>query len=347
MENRKHETTRNFAKLFSSCAVAIWLTSIFAMNGCNSSEKPEEKAMTLEKITIAQPLTPPSSPLFVAFENGYFKEEGLEVTVSPQPSGKASLQAVLKGEADFAAVGEVPIMFAVLRGEKIFTIASYMSTSKNYVIVARKDKGINVPADFSGKKIGVTPGTNSEFFLDVFFTHENLQRNEVEVVNIKPPEMYDALMSGRVDAVSTWNPHVIRLQESLSDRQITFDGDGCYTGRFNIFAMQDFIKTNPDIAQKVLRAMTKAIDTIRDKPDESLQVVSKYVKIDKELTRKIWGIYNFDITLSQALIITLEDEARWAIKKNLTSRTEVPNYLDSIYLPALQQLKPEAITIIR
>ena len=329
--------------------MAMCFIVVVAMTGCDSFEakKTAEKVMTPEKITIAQPLTPPSSPLFVAFENGYFSDEGLEVTVSPQPSGKASLQAVLQGEADLAAVGEVPIMFAVLNGEKIYTIASYMSTTKNYVIVARKDKGISVPADFPGKKIGVTLGTNSEFFLDVFFTHESIRRDEVEVVHIKPPEMYDALMNGEVDAVSTWNPHVIRLQESLADRQITFDGKGCYTGRFNIFAMQHFIKTHPDIAEKVLRAMIKAIDTMQEKPEESLQVVSKYVKIDKELIRRIWGIYDFNVTLSQALIVTLEDEARWAIKKKLTSRTDVPNYLDFIYPPPLLQLQPEAVTIIR
>jgi hypothetical protein len=46
------------------------------------------------------------------------------------------------------------------------------------------------------------------------------------------------------------------------------------------------------------------------------------------------------------LLITLEDEARWAIKNNLTSATEVPNYLDYIYFDALDEVKPEAVGII-
>lgn len=346
MKNCKPVKGRNGASLLLSCALFILTMTLV---GCDSVDRQEsqEKKGAAEKITIALPYTPPASPLFVAYENGYFKDEGLEVTIARQPSGKASLQAVINGEADFAAVGEVPVMFAVLHGKKIFTTASYMSSTKNYVIVARKDRGINQPADFSGKKIGVTLGTNSEFFMDVFFMHEDIQRADVEVVHIKPPEMYDALMSGMVDAVSTWNPHVIRLQKALAAKQVTFHGEGCYTGRFNITAQQDFITTKPAIAKKLLRAMLKALDTMDQKPEESLQAVLKYVQIDKELLKDIWGIYDFDLALSQSLLVCLEDEARWAIKKKLTTQTDVPNYLDSIYLPALEEVKPEAVTIIR
>jgi NitT/TauT family transport system substrate-binding protein len=47
------------------------------------------------------------------------------------------------------------------------------------------------------------------------------------------------------------------------------------------------------------------------------------------------------------MLITFEDQARWRIKQGLTDATEVPNYLDYIYLDALEEVKPEAIGIIR
>ncbi len=55
---------------------------------------------------------------------------------------------------------------------------------------------------------------------------------------------------------------------------------------------------------------------------------------------------NFILSLSQVLIIAMEDEARWAIKNNLTDATEVPNYLDYIYFDALEAVKPDAVNII-
>jgi NitT/TauT family transport system substrate-binding protein len=47
------------------------------------------------------------------------------------------------------------------------------------------------------------------------------------------------------------------------------------------------------------------------------------------------------------MLILLEDQARWRIEQGLTDATEVPNYLSFIYLDALEEVKPEAVTIIR
>jgi NitT/TauT family transport system substrate-binding protein len=47
------------------------------------------------------------------------------------------------------------------------------------------------------------------------------------------------------------------------------------------------------------------------------------------------------------MLITMEDQARWRMGNNLTDKTEVPNYLDYIYIDALEEVKPEAIGIIR
>jgi NitT/TauT family transport system substrate-binding protein len=45
-------------------------------------------------------------------------------------------------------------------------------------------------------------------------------------------------------------------------------------------------------------------------------------------------------------LIAFEDQARWRIKNNLTDKKDVPNYLNFIYLDALEGVKPEAVTII-
>lgn len=61
----------------------------------------------------------------------------------------------------------------------------------------------------------------------------------------------------------------------------------------------------------------------------------------------IWGDCTFEIFLDQSWVVSIEAEARWAIENNLTDGTEVPNYLDYIYMDALEEVKPEAIGIIR
>jgi NitT/TauT family transport system substrate-binding protein len=53
------------------------------------------------------------------------------------------------------------------------------------------------------------------------------------------------------------------------------------------------------------------------------------------------------VTLTQVLLITLEDETRWAIKSKLVEKSKMPNYIDFIYVDGLQAVKPEAVRIIR
>ncbi len=55
----------------------------------------------------------------------------------------------------------------------------------------------------------------------------------------------------------------------------------------------------------------------------------------------------FSVGLSQALILAMEDEARWRIDISLTDKNEVPNYLDFLYLEALEAVNPESVTVIR
>jgi NitT/TauT family transport system substrate-binding protein len=47
------------------------------------------------------------------------------------------------------------------------------------------------------------------------------------------------------------------------------------------------------------------------------------------------------------MLITFEEHALWMIKQALTDVTEFPNYLDYIYMDALEKVKPEAVGIIR
>ncbi len=59
------------------------------------------------------------------------------------------------------------------------------------------------------------------------------------------------------------------------------------------------------------------------------------------------GKQEFAVILSQAMLITFDDQARWSIEHGLTDALDIPNYLDYIYMDALDEVKPEANTIIR
>ena len=61
----------------------------------------------------------------------------------------------------------------------------------------------------------------------------------------------------------------------------------------------------------------------------------------------IWKEHQFPLSLDQALILAMGDEARWMIKNNLTKEKQVPDFMNYIYVDGLKAVRPEAVNIIR
>jgi sulfonate transport system substrate-binding protein len=316
---------------------------VFSGTGC----KRQEQAGPPEKITIAYVTTQHDSLYHIAFAKGFFSAEGLDVTAQPHAFGKPALNSVLEGKADLAATGDAPIMFAVTGGKSIYVIAVIATSKKASAIIARKDRGIVKPSDLRGKKIGVTRGTLAEFFMDSFLSTRRVDRKEVKVVDLKPDEMPDALARGMVDALSIWQPVLKYIEKALGNNATVFYDETIYSDILCIASGQEFAKKHPDAVRKVLRALIRAESFMKQNKDESLQIIAEATKTDKELLGEILQSFDFRVTLDQALVVSLEDQTRWAQRNKLTGGAAVPNYLDFIYFDGLNSVKPEAVRVIR
>lgn len=330
--------------LFTKTSISLMF--IAALMGCKQSspqDAAQQAAKPLQKVTVAYTYQPQSTLVHVAMMKGYFAEEGLDVQPLMHTFGKAALQAVIDNKADFATVAETPVMFNVLKGEKIFVIANIEASSLNNAIVARKDAGIAMPGDLKGKRIGFIPGTTSDFFLDSLLTANGFTREEVVPVALKPEEFQDAIMAKKVDAVSIWNYPLTQIKQQLGAEGTIFYDREIYTETFNIAAQQDFVQKNPETVKRFLRALIKAEDFVTKNPGEAQAVMSSATNIDKDLIRDVWDAFNYQVVLDQTLLITLEDETRWAMKNKLTDQTLMPDYQSFIHIDSLNEVKPEAI----
>ena len=182
-----------------------------------------------QKVTVAYTTQPQSTLIHIAVSKDYFSNQGLDVQPLIHSFGKAALQSVLDGKADFATVAETPVMFSVLKGDKIFVIANIESSNVNNAVLARPDAGIVKAADLKGKRIGFTPGPTSDFFLDSFLTAQGLTRKEITPVPLVPNEMQDALQTGKVDAISSWNYTLTQIKHQLGAQAVIFYDRQIYT----------------------------------------------------------------------------------------------------------------------
>lgn len=326
------------AVVILSIVTAAWIYS--------SLTTPRQPAGPPEELTIAVNSTYIGSALvLIAAANGYFNAEGLDVTIQPHATGRAALDAALAAQADLATVAETPFMFAVMKGQPVSIVATISVAARDHGVIARKDRGIATPADLKGKRVGVTLGTSGHFVLDVMLSNNKIR--QVLIADLKPEEIVDGLLSGKLDAAATWSPHLDELQKALGENGLVFYGGGGFRVTFNVAARQDFIRQHPEAMKKLMRALLRAETFAAERPEDARTVSARAAKTDRAEVSAAWRDYQLQVKLDQGLLNLLEDQSRWAIKNGYVDKSEVPNYLSFIYPDALTAVKPAALTIIR
>ena len=300
------------------------------------------------RLTIALVNTYPGSGLlYVAAANGDFAHEGLDVTFDPYTSGGAAINAALQKRADLAASADIPVMFAALESLPVAIVATIFTTNRALGIVARRDRGIAGVADLKGKIVGVALRTDSHFVLGTMLARHQIALSDVRIKNLQPEDMLAALMTGKVDAISIWEPGFTTASKALAKNAAAFRAEGRFMFDFNLAGRADYIQANPDRIQRVLRAILRAKQFADSKPQEARAIIAKAMKIDSGIFDTIGPNYRFVLELNQNLLSVLEDQARWAIQNKLTDRTEIPNFLPLIYMDGLLAVQPDAVTIVR
>ena len=310
-------------------------------------KQPEKYTGPVEKVTMgisATSLLP--CLVYIAVEKGYFLEEGIDMEIKGYPTGKAALSATLKGKTDMATVADMPIAFTSFERNDFAIFVTILDSAEHVKALVRKNRNINTSHDLIGKKVATTIGTSAHFFMITFFALNLLDLSDVEVVDLEPGEMVEAIVNGDVDAIFAWEPNILNSLRIMRNNAIILPSKVGYMATFNLVSKKDFIESNPELIKRIIKSLAKAEEFVKNNREESIDIVASRLKIERESINELWNDYKFILSLSQSLLVTMEDQARWAIQNNLTDATEVPNYLDSIYLDALLEVRPEAIGII-
>ncbi len=327
-------------KIFIGISVIVLIGIL--VGGCE--QQPEKYTGPVEKITLAAYAGETGALVYVAEDQGYFEENGLEVTIKDYESGKAAADALIDGEADIATAADF-VFVSNSFDHADLRVFGTVATAEVKELVARKDKGITTIDDLIGKKIGVTKKSGGEFALGRFLIFNALSYEDVELVDLKPSEIVEAVLNGDIDAGFTWDPNVYDIKEELGDNATSWPGGQDFY--FVLLTKEDWIKNNPAAAERFIKSVLEAEDYIKDNSEEAKEFVKDRFDYDSAYIDYSWPNQEFAVCLEQAMLIAFEDQARWKIKQGLTDATEVPNYLYYIYMDALEEVKPEAIGIIR
>lgn len=300
----------------------------------------------VEKMALAASTTPHAALLHLADARGEFAREGLQVTLVPVSHGKAAIDLLAQGKVDLAAAAEVPFVISVLQGQDFGLAATVASSSKEMALVARSDRAIRGPADLAGRKVGVTFGTSGEYFLWAFLIRYRIGPESVELVNLPPGRMAQAIAATEVDAVATWEPVVGQARAALQGHAMFFVEPRAYTVMHVLVGSLGFLQSRPDAMRKVLRALLEAERYCREHPHQAMVLVAQRLEIDPAALQPAWENLRLQVDLRQSQLITLEDEARWARARGHVPPGGQTNFLHHLHLDALHSVRPDRVTVV-
>jgi NitT/TauT family transport system substrate-binding protein len=223
----------------------------------------------------------PAAPYFVAIDKGYYKAEGLNVTIDSGPGSVAGIARV--------AAGTYPIGFFDINSLVKFrdqnpdkkVVAVLMVYDKPPFAIATTTKtGITKPKDLEGKVLGA-PAPDGAYAQWKAFVHENkIDASKVKIENVGFPVREPMLADGKVDAITgfSFSMHFNLMQKGLKPdeiRTMLMADHGLVLYGNAIMVNPDWAKANPKAVAGFVKATIKGIiDTSKD-PESAIKSVMK------------------------------------------------------------------------
>jgi NitT/TauT family transport system substrate-binding protein len=209
-------------------------------------------------------------PLTLAERLGYFKEQGLNVTINDFAGGAQSLQALVGGSIDVVAGAYEHTIRMQAKGQDIKAVIE-LGRFPGIVLAVKKEKAAQVKsfADLKGLKIGVTaPGSSTNFFVMYLMVKNGLKADDASFIRVGAgPTAVAAVKRGEIDAISNLDPVITKLEQDgdivvMADSR-TEEGNVKLFGGNNpaavVYLKSDFIEKNPVTTQRITNAFYKAL----------------------------------------------------------------------------------------
>ncbi|MHB8771077.1 MAG: ABC transporter substrate-binding protein [Syntrophales bacterium] len=324
--------------------VAVVCGLVLAFFGVWPRGAGKEYAGPVEKITVGVARIEAVSLFYLAQERGFFKNRGLDVRMVEYSAGLLAADDLLLGRLDVATTSEFVAVGKHFLTPEVRILAS-ISRPYTHEVIGRKDRGIGEPRHLRGKRIAVTRDSSGDFFLGTFLTDHGIPAKSVTFVDLPPPGILEALSAGTADAAMTWEPTVGRIKERLGANAVHWPGQGGRGYYFVLLTREAFIRERPRAAERLLRALIDAEEYAAGHTPQAQGFIASRLGYDLSLLQALWPRCDFRVRLDQDLLILMEDEARWAIRRRGLKR-EMPNYLDVVRWELLGKIRPEAVTVI-
>lgn len=253
---------------------------------------------------------------YYAVKAGYYKDEGLDVTLNAGGVDFPAVQMVAGGSDHFGITGADQILLAREKGIPIVALAVIYRKSP-FVLFALKESGIDTPQEFVGKKVGVKLGGNEELTYRALLKNAGVNSKQLEEIPVK----FDitSLLTKQIDV---WPGYAINEPITAEEQgypvNLIWPSDyGVNLYADTLFTTEEMIKTKPDVVRKVVEATIKGWEEALKNPEQAVTYTLQYSdKLTREHETKMMNA-SIPLVKPDNNPIGFMDRAVWAAMQDL------------------------------
>jgi NitT/TauT family transport system substrate-binding protein len=221
----------------------------------------------------------------LAAQQGYFKDEDLEVTIKPGGPERDPIRELELGSADFGVASADQVIRAIAKGSPVTVVAQLFQVNPLQWIYRRQRFAIKQPQDLRGKSIGVTFGKNDEMILRALLDQAHIPVSQVRLYGVRLD--YTPFYKGLVDLWPVYiNTQGVEIGAKLiaAGEPVGFLNPAEFGIRFvanTLVTTPATLDKRPEVARRFVRAVLKGWQQFMD-PDNSDRVIAAVRRFDQD-----------------------------------------------------------------
>lgn len=238
----------------------------------------------LTKVTFSLDFIPLGrfAPWYAALAEGYFKDEGLDVTIIPGQGTAQVIQAVESGTANIGLIDVPSLILARSNGSTIKMVAVNYQKAPYAIFSLSTGANVTQPKQMEGLTLGSGTGSFTPKIFKGFMAQKGLDPNKLNIANIAPPARASALLSKQVPAIEFFIMSKPGLEAGAKTagaqlRTLLPSDEGLNLYSNGIAATEDYLTKNTDVVKRFVRAALKGWKFTIDNPRKAAEDEIKYV----------------------------------------------------------------------
>jgi len=238
---------------------------------------PTQRHTTLVTLALEWFLNPDHLPFIVAKERGFFREEGLDLSILIPTVPEESLDLVARGKADFGVGEQTNLIKARSQGQPLLSIGPLLAHTV-VCLMYQKDGPIKRLENLRHKRVG-WPGLEIDLpILGTMLEAAGLTHDDILPVDVGFA-LTDALLSGRADAVFGAFVNYEQVEAELKGASVEFVSPTRYNVpdlyQLVVMTSERMVKQHPEIVRGFSRALARGLALTHEQPDEALRLYQK------------------------------------------------------------------------